>query len=69
MWVKAQPGERCPRPGRPKEYITDGDPVEVPDDVHHLRLVKEGSLVEVSAPAKPANRAAAGQAAEQKKEG
>jgi hypothetical protein len=46
MIVKAQPGERCPMEGKPREYITADKPVEVPDDsIFYRRLVDDGSLV------------------------
>jgi hypothetical protein len=33
--------------GKPKTYITDGDPVEVPETAYYVRLIAEGSLLVV----------------------
>jgi hypothetical protein len=46
--VKAAPGLKCPQADRPREYITDSEPAEVPDSAYYLRLVADGSLVTVS---------------------
>ena len=45
MKVKSAPGTRCPKEGKPKAYITDAVPVEVPDTAYYRRMVAEGSLV------------------------
>jgi len=49
MKVMAKPGSRCPKEGKPREYITD-DPkgVEVPESSYYNRLVKDGSLVKAA---------------------
>ena len=47
MKVSAAPGTRCPKEGKPREYITE--PEEVPDTAYYRRLVDDGSLVEVPA--------------------
>jgi hypothetical protein len=36
----------------PREYITDAEPVEVPDTAYYRRLVADGSLAEIP-PAPP----------------
>ena len=51
MKVKAAEGTRCPMEGKPREYITDGKAVTVPDYPYYLRLVADGSLVNIQAPA------------------
>lgn len=45
MKVIAKKGARCPREGRPREYITDAGAVDVPDSAYYRRLIREGSLV------------------------
>lgn len=45
MRVKAKKGTRCPREGRPREYVTDGEAVEVPGTAYYRRLLRDGSLV------------------------
>lgn len=47
MLVKAASGLQCPKEGNPRDYIGDGDPVEVPDTAYYRRLVNDGSLVEI----------------------
>jgi hypothetical protein len=47
MKVTAAPGTQCPKEGKPREYITDSVPVEVPDSAYYRRLVSDGSLVPV----------------------
>lgn len=44
MRVKAAPGLHCPKEENPREYITDNEPVEVPDSAYYRRLVDDGSL-------------------------
>jgi hypothetical protein len=43
--VIAAAGMRCPMEGRPREYITDGEAVEVPESAYYLRLIADGSLM------------------------
>lgn len=45
MLVKAAPGLKCPMEKKPRIYITDQEPVEVPDSPYYRRLVKDGSLI------------------------
>ncbi len=47
MLVKAAPGLKCPKEENPRDYIGDGDPVEVPDSAYYRRLVDDGSLMEI----------------------
>ena len=49
MKVVAAKGFKCPREDDPRTYITDDAPVDVPDSTYYLRLVVDGSLVDVSA--------------------
>ncbi|MDH5525218.1 MAG: hypothetical protein OEY01_14675 [Desulfobulbaceae bacterium] len=45
MKVTAKSGTRCPKEGKPREYIEgNGKFVEVPDTPYYRRLVKDGSL-------------------------
>jgi hypothetical protein len=45
MLVIAKPGARCPKEGKPKEYITDLEAAEVPESTYYKRLVDDGSLL------------------------
>jgi len=45
MKVTSAPGTRCPKEGRPREYIADDKAADVPDTAYYTRLVAEGSLV------------------------
>ncbi len=45
MNVQAAQGLTCPKEGKPREYITDSEPVEVPDTSYYRRLVRDGSIV------------------------
>ncbi len=45
MKVLAIPGAKCPKEGKPRDYITDQVPVEVPDTSYYRRLIADGSLV------------------------
>ncbi|WP_024302224.1 DUF2635 domain-containing protein [Pseudogulbenkiania sp. MAI-1] len=48
MKVKAAPGLQVPKEDKPREYITDAEPVEVPNSAYYLRIVAEGDLVTVT---------------------
>jgi len=43
--VQASPGLHCPKEGKPRQYITDEKPVEVPESAYYRRLLDDGSLV------------------------
>lgn len=46
MKVIAAKGLKCPKEGKPREYITDSEPVDVPEgSTYYRRLVNDGSLV------------------------
>lgn len=45
MKVKAAPGIKVPKEGKPREYITEADQVEVPHSAYYLRIVAEGDLI------------------------
>jgi len=46
MKVLAAKGLKCPKEGKPREYITDSEPVDVPDDsTYYRRLIADGSLL------------------------
>jgi hypothetical protein len=45
MIVTSAPGTRCPKEGRPREYIGDEKVESVPNTTYYKRLVAEGSLV------------------------
>jgi hypothetical protein len=44
----AKEGTKCPMEGKPREYITDAVPVEVPESTYYRRLIRDGSLKFVS---------------------
>jgi hypothetical protein len=44
MKVTSKPGTKCPKEGKPRQYIEDSIPVEVPDTAYYKRLVRDGSL-------------------------
>lgn len=44
MNVIAKKGTKCPKEGKPRKYITDSAPVEVPGTAYYRRLIKDGSL-------------------------
>ena len=46
MLVKAAPGLQVPMERNPREYITDTEPIDVPDTTYYRRLLDDGSLVE-----------------------
>lgn len=45
MKVIAAKGTRCPMENSPRQYITDNEPVDVPDSAFYRRLVTDGSLI------------------------
>ena len=47
MKVQAAKGIQCPMEGKPRKYITDDKPVEVKATPYYLRLVRDGSLVDM----------------------
>ncbi len=57
MRVISAPGTRCPKEGKPREYITDTEPSDVPDTTYYRRLVAEGSLIQVQAGAQKTGKA------------
>jgi hypothetical protein len=59
MNVIAAKGLKCPKENKPREYITDSTPVDVPESHYYLRLVADGSLVLAPA-AKPTAQASKG---------
>jgi len=48
MFVQAKKGVRCPKENKPREYITDREPEDVPGSAYYLRLIADGSLVEIA---------------------
>ncbi len=59
MLVKAAPGLKVPREDKPRVYITEDAPVDVPESAYYQRRLAEGDLVRAdaaveTAPAKPA---------------
>lgn len=49
MKVKAAKGIKCPKEGKPREYISDAKTVDVPGTPYYLRLVRDGSLTDMEA--------------------
>jgi len=46
MLVLSAPGTRTPMETNPREYVTDAEPLDVPDTTYYRRLLDDGSLVE-----------------------
>lgn len=44
MIVTAAPGLKVPKEGKPREYIDDQTPVDVPATAYYQRLLADGSL-------------------------
>lgn len=63
MLVKAAPGLKVPREDKPRVYITEADPVEVPKSTYYLRRLAEGDLVRAAVAVEPAAAAKPQQAA------
>jgi hypothetical protein len=58
MRVTTQSGTICPMEGKPRSYITDNIPTDVPDTMYYRRLIAEGSLILVDdKPQEPAAKA------------
>lgn len=47
MLVQAAPGLKVPMEEKPREYITDAKPVDVPESAYYLRRLADGDLVKV----------------------
>lgn len=47
MLVKAAPGLKVPREDKPRVYITDAKPVDVPNSTYYRRCLAQGDLVPV----------------------
>jgi hypothetical protein len=45
MIVVSAPGTRCPKEGKPREYIDADASQDVPDTTYYRRLVADGSLL------------------------
>jgi hypothetical protein len=66
MIVKSAPGTQCPMEANPKTYVTDSEPIDVPDTAYYRRLLDDGSLVEAKldegsvAEAKPGKKSTGG---------
>jgi hypothetical protein len=54
MKVQAAPGTKCPMETNPRSYLTDAEPIDVPESPYYRRLIADGSLVEP--PAQEAKR-------------
>lgn len=45
--VKAAPDVKVPMEGAARRYITDSEPVDVPESAYYLRRLDDGDLVRV----------------------
>ena len=45
MLIVSKKGTRCPKENKPRQYILEDQPQEVPDTAYYRRLVAEGSLI------------------------
>lgn len=50
MQVIAAPGVRVPLEHDARQYITDGEPAEVPESAYYLRRLSDGDLLRHAAP-------------------
>jgi hypothetical protein len=57
MKVRAASGLRVPKEGKPRQYITETDAVEVPETAYYLRAASCGDLVTETVTAKAAKSA------------
>lgn len=48
MKVIAKKGTSCPKEGRPRDYIDDSVPQEVPETAYYMRLVEDGSFIRLT---------------------
>lgn len=48
MIVKAAPGLKVPKEAKPRQYITEDAPVEVPETPYYLRAIACGDLLPAS---------------------
>lgn len=55
MKVISKQGTRCPKEDKPREYIGDDVPQDVPETAYYMRLVDDGSLVRIEKAAKNTN--------------
>ncbi|WP_175895682.1 DUF2635 domain-containing protein [Burkholderia cepacia] len=51
MKVMARAGLSVPKEGKPRQYITDSDVVDVPASAYYMRRINDGDLVRQDAPA------------------
>jgi hypothetical protein len=51
MFVKAAPGLRVPKEGKPRDYITEDVAVDVEASAYYLRRITDGDLIETAEPA------------------
>lgn len=49
LFVKGLPGQKMPKAGLPRTYITDAEPIAVEDCHYYRQAIKDGDLVELSA--------------------
>lgn len=47
MKVQAAPGLKVPMEEKPRDYIVDDTPVEVPDTAYYQRRITDGDLLDV----------------------
>lgn len=52
MQVIASPGLRVPIENKPRHYITDDKPDDVPDTAYYRRALESGDLLQYEPPAK-----------------
>ncbi len=64
MLVKAAPGLRLPKEGKPRQYITETDTVVVPETAYYLRALASGDLLPATAAKAKAPAATTAQAKE-----
>jgi len=58
MKVKAAIGLKVPMEGKPHDYITETEAVEVVDSAYYQRRISDGDLIEVAATVKTTTKGA-----------
>lgn len=48
IFVKGLAGQKMPKAGAPRTYITDAEPVEVEDCHYYRKAIDDGDLVQLS---------------------
>ncbi|OXI36768.1 DUF2635 domain-containing protein [Burkholderia aenigmatica] len=64
MKVIAKAGLSVPKEGKPRQYVTDSQAVDVPESAYYMRRVAEGDLVRQDVPIEATETPAAAEPAD-----